>query len=125
MPAAIMKNVTGVTLESLARAVLTWASTPGEHGGNPYCHTFVKLARRAVGDDDERQSIADALCAILSCPRKGRHTERQLRALQRRHMRLHRRGAPARPCIGCHSGSVPRDQGSDYCTRCSRRDSHV
>jgi hypothetical protein len=30
---------------ALAKAVLEWAKTPGDHGGNPYCKPFVKLAR--------------------------------------------------------------------------------
>jgi hypothetical protein len=34
------------------RAVLEWARKAGDHGGNPYCHEFVKLARKAVGDVD-------------------------------------------------------------------------
>jgi hypothetical protein len=33
------------------RAVLAWARTPGDHGGNPYCKDFVKLARKALGDE--------------------------------------------------------------------------
>ena len=32
-------------------AVIKWAETPGEHGGNPYCKEFVRLARKAVGDE--------------------------------------------------------------------------
>ena len=35
----------------LACAVLAWAATPGEHGGNPYMLAHVKLARRIVGDE--------------------------------------------------------------------------
>ena len=30
------------------KAVLLWAKTPGNHGGNPYCHEFVKLAVSAI-----------------------------------------------------------------------------
>jgi hypothetical protein len=37
-------------LRTLIDAVLTWASTPGPHGGNPYSHDFVKVARRLDGD---------------------------------------------------------------------------
>jgi hypothetical protein len=36
---------------NLACAVLHWARTPGEHGGNPYAKDFVKLARQIVGDE--------------------------------------------------------------------------
>lgn len=38
------------TPESLkaCEAVLEWARTPGDHGGNPYTKEFVKLAGRAV-----------------------------------------------------------------------------
>lgn len=42
-------------------------------------------------------------------------TDRQRRALlkrARRNKRAHRE------CIGCYSGLVPWNQGSDYCTRC-------
>ena len=28
-------------------AVLEWARTPGDHGGNPYMHQFVREARAA------------------------------------------------------------------------------
>ena len=31
-----------------AEAVLEWAKTPGDHGGNPYCKEFVRLAEAAV-----------------------------------------------------------------------------
>lgn len=30
------------------RAVLAWAKAPGNHGGNPYGHEFVKLAQAAA-----------------------------------------------------------------------------
>lgn len=30
--------------QSLKDAVLEWAKTPGNHGGNPYMHDFVKIA---------------------------------------------------------------------------------
>jgi hypothetical protein len=36
---------------NLACAVLQWAESPGEHGGNPYAKDFVKLARQIVGDE--------------------------------------------------------------------------
>lgn len=34
------------------RAVMDWARTPGEHGGNPYCKAFVKAASRALAHFD-------------------------------------------------------------------------
>jgi len=37
--------------EGLAHAVLEWARTPGDHGGNPYCKPFVRLARVLLGDE--------------------------------------------------------------------------
>ncbi len=38
------------TAEKLVKAVLDWARTPGNHGGNPYSHNFVKLARKLAGE---------------------------------------------------------------------------
>lgn len=35
-------------LLAACRAVMEWAKTPGEHGGNPYCKEFVKLADLAI-----------------------------------------------------------------------------
>lgn len=29
--------------DELIEAILLWAKTPGNHGGNPYCHSFMKL----------------------------------------------------------------------------------
>ena len=29
--------------DELAGACLLWAKTPQDHGGNPYCHDFMKL----------------------------------------------------------------------------------
>lgn len=29
--------------EELIASILLWAKTPGSHGGNPYCHDFMKL----------------------------------------------------------------------------------
>lgn len=40
-----------LTALAACRAAVDWAKTPGEHGGNPYCKEFVKLARRALGED--------------------------------------------------------------------------
>ena len=40
-------NTTPTPLE-VCYAVLEWARTPGNHGGNPYGHEFVKMAARAV-----------------------------------------------------------------------------
>ena len=34
----------------VAKLVLEWASTPGDHGGNPYCKPFVRAARELLGD---------------------------------------------------------------------------
>lgn len=34
----------------VCREVLQWARTPQDHGGNPYGHTFVKLAQRVLGE---------------------------------------------------------------------------
>lgn len=34
----------------LAREVLKWAKTPGEHGGNPYFFRMVKMARMKLKD---------------------------------------------------------------------------
>ena len=34
-----------VQAEELTAAVILWAETPGDHGGNPYCKPFVRLAR--------------------------------------------------------------------------------
>ena len=41
------ENVSSI---AVAQAVLEWARTPGDHGGNPYCKEFVKLAQRALPD---------------------------------------------------------------------------
>lgn len=38
-----------VTDLQVAEAVLLWAETPGDHGGNPYCKPFVRLAQKALG----------------------------------------------------------------------------
>lgn len=37
-------------VEELAREVLKWAATPGEHGGNPYMLRMVKIARAKLKD---------------------------------------------------------------------------
>jgi hypothetical protein len=39
---------TDPTAIKACEAVLDWASTPGDHGGNPYTHKFVQLAQAAV-----------------------------------------------------------------------------
>ena len=41
-------------MELACRAALVWANTPGEHGGNPYCKDFVKLAMIALNKIDGR-----------------------------------------------------------------------
>ena len=33
----------------LASQVMGWVKTPGDHGGNPYRHQFVKTAERILG----------------------------------------------------------------------------
>lgn len=35
-------------LLAAAKAVLEWAEAPGNHGGNPYGHRFVRLAEAAI-----------------------------------------------------------------------------
>ncbi len=42
-------------LLATAKAVLQWARTPGDHGGNPYCKEFVKLAEQAVQEAEAKQ----------------------------------------------------------------------
>ena len=34
-------------------AVMKWAKTPGDHGGNPYFKEFVKLAQKALQKRDK------------------------------------------------------------------------
>lgn len=48
----ILPKQTGAT-EAL-RAVLLWARTPGNHGGNPYMHGFVKQAERTLAKIEGR-----------------------------------------------------------------------
>ena len=45
----LINDVTGYEkmLEAL-EAVMEWARTPQNHGGNPYCMDFVKKARKAI-----------------------------------------------------------------------------
>lgn len=48
-------------VEDLARAVVKWAATPGNHGGNPYMLEMVKLARlklKHLGIDEEAAEVA-------------------------------------------------------------------
>lgn len=35
-----------VMVPDVAASVLEWARTPGDHGGNPHCKEFVRLAER-------------------------------------------------------------------------------
>ncbi len=49
-PKAAPKPRASDAARELAEAVLLWASTPGDHGGNPYLKPFVQIARRIVGD---------------------------------------------------------------------------
>jgi hypothetical protein len=54
--------------QELVNAVLTWARTPGPHGGNPYGHEFVKVARRLDddgGDGPTPESIVGGLQAEM------------------------------------------------------------
>jgi len=37
--------------DELVAAVLLWAKTPGDHGGNPYFQDFVRIARLIAGDE--------------------------------------------------------------------------
>lgn len=32
----------------LAESVMKWATEPGDHGGNPHCNEFVKIAERIL-----------------------------------------------------------------------------
>jgi hypothetical protein len=52
-------------LTTLIHAVLLWAETPGPHGGNPYGHEFVKVARRLDGDGPTPESIVSGLQAEM------------------------------------------------------------
>jgi hypothetical protein len=40
--------------QALADEILRWASTPGNHGGNPYAHRFVTMAQEMMWDQLER-----------------------------------------------------------------------
>lgn len=42
-----MENLTKELIEA-SREVTLWASTGGDHGGNPYTKTFVKKARKVI-----------------------------------------------------------------------------
>jgi hypothetical protein len=48
-----------------------------------------------------------------------RQTEAQRKRLERIN-RAEKRGVYIYACIGCHSGTRPGNQGSDYCARCIR-----
>jgi hypothetical protein len=43
-----LKNGVWTDLRMLCEAVLVWAETPGDHGGNPYCHEHVQWARNLM-----------------------------------------------------------------------------
>lgn len=43
------KSTASADADRLARAVLEWARTPQNHGGNPYRHYFVTLAKLILG----------------------------------------------------------------------------
>ncbi len=42
----------GDSTRAACEAVIEWAKTPGNHGGNPYCLEFVQKARKALGIAD-------------------------------------------------------------------------
>lgn len=42
-------------LVSACKSVSEWASEPGDHGGNPYCKQFVKLAEAALAKAEGRE----------------------------------------------------------------------
>jgi len=58
----------------------------------------------------------------MHLPERCSGTQRQLIACIKRLNKLARREASDKPCIGCCSGIVPSNQGSDYCSACLRRD---
>ena len=45
--------IANAQLRAVAEAVLEWAGTPGEHGGNPYCKSMVQLARAALARGED------------------------------------------------------------------------
>jgi len=47
-PAQVLQDLeqARADLEGLVETILTWARTEGNHGGNPYLHSFTKEAQR-------------------------------------------------------------------------------
>jgi hypothetical protein len=50
-PAHGIRKPARLTGKLLAREVVLWARTPGEHGGNPYMHAFVRAAQAMLGEE--------------------------------------------------------------------------
>ena len=48
VPLAELVQTAAPDLLAACEAVIAWASTPGDHGGNPYLHAFVKWADTAI-----------------------------------------------------------------------------
>ena len=73
------------TLE-LAEAVLDWARTPGNHGGNPYCHRFVRLADIAKAEITVEASRAERISEIraVKADDDARQRQRHGEAIARR-----------------------------------------
>ncbi len=44
-------------LRTLCESVMHWVKTPGNHGGNPYGHDFVKVAERMLEGLDKEERI--------------------------------------------------------------------
>jgi hypothetical protein len=66
----------------------------------------LRIARQTV-------RMPDAMLGVMGGPTKeqARETIRRLTT-----------DDDTRPCIGCKTGRVPYNQGSDYCDRCIRAD---
>jgi len=58
----------------------------------------------------------------MHLPKRCSGTERQLIACIKRLNKLAKRASGYGPCVGCCSGIVRWDQGSDFCSACLRRD---
>lgn len=46
-------------LRTLCECVMHWVKTPGNHGGNPHCHDFVKVAERMLAQLDREGGLDD------------------------------------------------------------------
>ena len=42
-------------LYALCRMIADWAKTPGNHGGNPYGHTFVLFAEKLLDEINQSE----------------------------------------------------------------------